>query len=226
MLAWQTPSSASPERAVAMSMVTTGSSSADLHPSGDTLELGRKRVIGGPDRLRSTIWVNLMAASFLAYIFALNVSTISDFRMPHSLAPVGTLLRLEQKWSMFSPYPNKRDGWFVIPGELQNGKKVELSAVTLGDFSVHEDVNWEKPHRVADTFKDLHWRKYMVNLLPSQHEELRRYFGKYVCREWDARHDEGEDLQRFQLYYMVEPTLPDYRTVDPSRVLLWRHRCS
>jgi hypothetical protein len=68
---------------------------------------------------------------------------------------------------------------------------VELSAVTLGDFSVQEGVSWEKPRRVADTFKDLHWRKYMVNLLPSENEELRRYFGRYVCREWDARHDQG-----------------------------------
>jgi hypothetical protein len=226
MMPLQTPSTVSAARSEDLPIVKAQSHSAEFSPGGEPPEPGRKLDVDNPVRLRSPIWANLLAASFLAYIFAFNLSTISTFRVPPPLVPVGGLLRLEQKWNMFSPYPNKVDGWFVIPGELRNGKQVELSAVTLGDFSVQEGVSWEKPRRVADTFKDLHWRKYMVNLLPSENEELRRYFGRYVCREWDARHDQGEEVQSLQLHYMMEPTLPNYQAAEPSRKLLWNHRCT
>ena len=226
MMAWQAPPTVAAAQTSGMSDVTARRSPAGVNSGVRPAEPAKTLDVGGTVTLRSSIWANLLAAFFLVYIFTFNLSTISDFRIPPPLAPVGSLLRLEQKWNMFSPYPNKRDGWFVIPGELRDGRQVELSAVTLGDFGIHEGVSWEKPERVADTFKDLHWRKYMVNLLPPQHEDLRLYFGRYVCREWNARHDEGGNLQRFQLYYMVEPTLPDYQTVEPSRMVLWKHRCS
>ena len=226
MMAWQAPPTVAAAQTSGMSDVAARRSPAGVNPGAGPGGPAKTLDVGGPVTLRSSIWANLLAAFFLVYIFAFNLSTISDFRIPPPLAPIGSLLRLEQKWSMFSPYPNKRDGWFVIPGELRDGRQVELSAVTLGDFAIQEGVSWEKPERVADTFKDLHWRKYMVNLVDPQHADLRLYFGRYVCREWDARHDGGENLQSFQLYYMVEPTLPDYQTVEPSRLVLWKHRCS
>jgi hypothetical protein len=225
MMAWQTASTVASARTIGIRSVTAPRHPSDVIPGGPPAP-GRTPDVGDTVRLRSPIWANLLAAFFLVYIFALNLSTVSDFRVPPPMAPLGALLRLEQKWNTFAPYPNKRDGWFVIPGVLRDGRQVELSAVTLGDFEIHEGVSWEKPRHVADTFRDLHWRKYMVNLEAPKHADLRRYFGRYVCREWNARHDRAEGLQGFQLYYMVEPTLPDNRAVEPSRKLLWKHRCA
>jgi hypothetical protein len=225
MVAWQAGSSVAPAWTVGLPAVTARRDPAGVNPGGGSTEPGTTRV-GDPVGLRSSVRANLLAAFFLVYIFALNLSTVSDVRVPPQLVSLGGLLRLEQKWNMFSPYPNKKDGWFVIPGVLRDGKRVELSAVTLGDLGIREGVSWEKPRRVADTFKDLHWRKYMVNLAAPRYEDLRVHFGRYICREWNARHDRGEALHRFQIYYMVEPTLPDYQTVEPSRMLLWKHRCS
>ncbi|MDQ3707446.1 MAG: HTTM domain-containing protein, partial [Chloroflexota bacterium] len=178
-------------------------------------------VASGPHRLRSSAETNLWAACFLAYIFFWNLSTVSGYQLPASLKPLGTFLRLDQSWSMFSPYPSKADVWFVIPGTLRSGAQLDLSAVPRGDFGVY-GVTWEKPHPM---FKDKAWRKYLMQIRRAKHKDLRFYLGRYLCRAWNAQHDGAEQLERLQIYYMLEPTLPDYRSAEPKKVLLGRYRC-
>ena len=180
---------------------------------------------GWPLTLRSSVWTNLAAAFFVAYIFGWNLSTVSDFRMPDFLYPIGSYLRLDQSWSMFAPYPLKDDGWYVIPGTLRDRTELDLLPVLSGDFSIHEGVDWEKPPLVYRTYKNDRWRKYMMNLWARKHEGHRLYLGRYICREWNARHDGAEVLERFQIYYMLETTLPDYRHAEPEKVVTWKHRC-
>jgi hypothetical protein len=53
----------------------------------------------------------------------------------------------------------------------------------------------------------------------------RLYYGKYLCRKWNRDHQEQEQLVGFDIYYLKEETLPDYKTKDIEKIHLWNHRC-
>jgi hypothetical protein len=59
---------------------------------------------------------------------------------------------------MFAPSPSKEDGWYVIPGNLQDGRRVDLMPITRDDYGMHRVSN-EKPQDVPASYKNEHWRK-------------------------------------------------------------------
>lgn len=178
-----------------------------------------------PPMLRSSLATNLFALFFLMYVFCWNLTTISSFTMPESVRPLGSLLGLKQNWSMFAPNPVRSEGWYVIPGSLRGGSQVDLMGVTHGDSGLRE-VSWEKPEDVASTIKNEHWRKYLNELREEDNKDLRLHLGRYICREWNARHTGDEQLVDFQITYMKEKTLPDYQRTTPEKVVLREHSCS
>ena len=216
---------AAPAADILESPVPHGAPDVDTGTGGGPIDSVESLRADWPLRLRSAAGTNLCAAFFLVYIFCWNLSTVSDFRIPPPLNTIGTFLHLDQSWGMFAPYPAKDDGWFVMPATLRSGKQLDLFAVTRGDFGIPEGVSWEKPRLVSRTYKNERWRKYMMNIWAKKHKNHRLYLGQYFCREWNARHDGTEVLDRFQIYYMLEPTLPDYHRAEPKKVLLWNHRC-
>jgi hypothetical protein len=202
------------------------SGASDLDPAAGSVDSASAR--RGSDRsatLSSSVGLNLLAIVAIAVVFCWNLSTVTDFDVPSPLRETGLLLRLDQKWNLFAPYPDKTDGWFIIPGTLRSGTQLDLMPVTRGDFKIHEGVTEAKPRRVSDIFRDKSWRKYMTGIETKRNEDMRLYFGKYICREWNARYQGSEQLTRFQLYLIEERTLPDYRTAEPRKVRLWSHRC-
>jgi hypothetical protein len=177
-----------------------------------------------PTKLRSSLATNLLAFFFLLYVLCWNLTTVSTFTMPQRLAPLGPFLGLDQHWGMFAPSPSRDDGWYVIPGTLRSGRQTDLMSVTRDDYRLHP-VSWEKPPSVRDTYKNEHWRKYLENIYQAQHADQRLYFGQYICREWNARHTGAEQLRTFQITYMLEETLPNYRQATLQKVVLWEHSC-
>ena len=178
-----------------------------------------------PTLLRSSLATNVLALFFLLYIFCLNLTTVSTFTMPTQIVPLGSFLGLGQNWSMFAPYPMKDDGWYVIPGTLHEGQQVDLMSVVRGDFYPREGVSWEKPQNVASTHKNEHWRKYLYSIREDENPNAILYFGRYICREWNARHAGAQQLDTFQITYMWETTLPDYQPATPQEQVLWEHNC-
>jgi hypothetical protein len=178
-----------------------------------------------PTMLRSSLATSLVALFFLTYVFFWNLSGVSSFSMPERLVPLGPLLGLDQYWAMFAPHPPKGDVWHVIPGNLQDGRQVDLLPVASGDFSLHE-LSWQKPPRARDLYKNEHWRKYLENLGNDQFTNQRLYFGRYICREWNARHSGAEELRTFRIAQMWQPTPPHSRQQPASQeTVLWEHRC-
>jgi hypothetical protein len=174
--------------------------------------------------LRSSLATDLFAALCLFFVFCWNLTTVSSFTLPERISSFGLFLGLDQSWGMFAPYPSKEDGWYVIPGNLRGGKQVDVMPITRDDFGLHA-VSWEKPPSVAGTYKNEHWRKYLERIWDRDYSDQRLYFGQYICREWNARHTGSEQLMDFQVTYMLEQTLPDYRRPTPEKVVLWEHRC-
>jgi hypothetical protein len=144
--------------------------------------------------------------------------------LPERVVPLGPFLGLDQYWGMFAPSPSKEDGWYVIPGELRDGQKVDLMPITRDDYGKHP-ISYEKPQDITATYKNEHWRKYLENIYNQDHADQRLYFGQYICRQWNAHHTGADTLETFRIIYMLELTLPDYRQSKPEKVDLWNHRC-
>lgn len=160
-----------------------------------------------------------LAVFFLAYIFWWNIGTLaSNYKLPKPYSMLGPLLKLEQKWDMFAPYPTKADGWYVIPGRLRDGTEVDL-------WSGNNPVTYDKPARVERMYADSRWRKYMLNLRQDGYKGHRLYFGRYLCRSWNAEHTGIKQLENFEIIFMRETTLPDYQTAPVAKNVLWRHEC-
>ena len=177
-----------------------------------------------PAELRSSLATNLLAFFFIFYILCWNLTTATSFTLPERTVPLGPFLGLDQYWGMFAPSPSKEDGWYVIPGELREGRKVDLMPITRDDYGMHR-ISYEKPQDIPATYKNEHWRKYLENIYNQDHADQRLYFGQYICRQWNAHHTGADTLETFQIIYMLEMTLPDYRQSKPEKVDLWNHTC-
>jgi hypothetical protein len=175
-----------------------------------------------------------------------NLSTIrkqvsSSPVVPSEVRWVGHLLRLDQNWNMFSPYPLKDDGWYVMPGWLVGGGEVDLWGggepkwVPVDDSDGHKpllkpgddtlELDRTQPEDVAGMYPSQRWRKYMRNIWLKKYKSLRLYYGKHVCRQWNAEHQGRERLKSFKMIYMKEitPKPGESGRVDPVQV--WNHNC-
>ena len=177
-----------------------------------------------PGELRSSLATNLLAFLFIFYILCWNLTTVTSFSLPSPTVPPGAFLGLDQYWGMFAPSPSREDGWYVIPGKLEDGQQVDLMSITHGDYGMHR-VSYEKPQDVPATYENEHWRKYLENLYSGGQSNHRLYFGQYLCRQWNGTHKGAETLKTFKIIYMREMTLPDYKQSELEKVDLWDHTC-
>lgn len=135
--------------------------------------------------------------------------------------PVSRLTRLDQSWSIFAPSPPLDDGWHVIEGKLKNGSEID---VLLGGGA----VNWEKPtpQQLKAMYGNQQWRVYFINLNRAIGKKLYPYYGKYLCRTWNATHDGGKQLESFEMYFMDERTVPPGEPQEVEKVKRLEQSCS
>ncbi len=177
--------------------------------------------------LRPARFSQALAAFFLVYILLWNLRGLEATSpyvrqiFPPYANLVGYLLRLDQYWNMFSPYPPKADGWFVMPGTLQDGSQVEL-------WTGERVVSWEKPSNISAQYPNDRWWKFMENIYPGEkgREAALDAYARYMCRDWNTRHSGRERLETFQIFFMQETTLPNYQDIQPEKKLLGTHSCS
>ena len=134
----------------------------------------------------------------------------------NSIDWLSRILRVDQSWSIFAPAPPRDDGWYVIVGKLKDSTEVDI----LRDGA---PVNWDKPSiQVRDTiYRNMQWRTYFINLHRSIGNKLVPYYGEYLCREWNERHQAGKQLDSLEIYFMSERTVPfgEKQTVEKISVL-------
>lgn len=164
-----------------------------------------------PSSVVSGIVVGLML-----YCVAWNVCGLpgSKLKCPDDL---GYLLRLDQSWNMFSPKPLTEDGWYVIEANRVGGGTLDL-------FQGGAPVTWEKPAHVASTYPNARWRKYMMNLWSSNLQSWRLYYGRYLTRAWNDRHQKDDQVKDFKVIFMKENTVAN-GTEPVEKVPIWTHYC-
>ena len=93
----------------------------------------------------------------------------------------------------------------------------------------HTDESLEldrtQPELVAAMYPSQRWRKYMRNIWMKKYKGLRLYYGKHLCRQWNATHRGAERLKTFRIVYMkqVTPVPGGSGIVNP--VQTWKHNC-
>ena len=162
--------------------------------------------------------MNVVAAFFIAYIFLWNVQTLGRDAVPNKAEWVAYVTRTDQMWNMFSPYPLKEDGWYVIPATLADGSKVDL-------FRDGLPVSWDKPPHVAALYPHERWRKYMMNLWDKNNAGYRQYYLDYLCYEWNSEHEGQKRAVEVEMYFMEEFTLDNYEHEPVEKVLLHSSPC-
>jgi len=141
-----------------------------------------------------------------------------NLTVPQSIFWIGPTLQINQYWGLFAPFPMKEDGWLVISAVSKGGKYFDLYT---GD-----ELTWEKPKSITKTFPNDRWRKYLMNLWLKQFEDHRLHYGRFLCREWNASHYGDEQVDKFDIYYMLEETPPPGESMlELKSALLHQHNC-
>lgn len=177
-------------------------------------------------RLKKTTG-SLILVFLTFYIIVWNVDPNNKTELLRPISWIGWSTRLDQQFGMFAPMPLVEDGWYVIPGMLQNGREINLfKNGPLLRGKVLSDVSYEKPPNVSRGYYDQRWQKYLMNIAEAGNSKYRAGYGKYICRTWNTTHTGAETLMTFDIKFMIEPTPPPGEAAKPiNPVTLWNHHC-
>lgn len=165
-----------------------------------------------------------VASVFVVLVFVWNLHTIRVLPASsyHAMTPMFRVLRIDQLWNMFAPYPLKEDGWWVFPARLADGSEIDL---------LHPErsaPDYSKPANYATEQENIRWLTYRGRLWSKQYAANRGWYGKYLCRQWNAD-KRGATLSRrlmsFQMIYVLERTPPPGEAAQVEQVVTWRQDC-
>jgi len=161
------------------------------------------------------------------YIISWNTGNLGYLPTPRPLLWVGWTLRLDQMWSMFSPRPPSVYWWYTVEGTLDDGSQMELWR-NEGMFNWKGNpapYNRNKPSPFAATIGNHRWFKLYESMNAGPHEEvIRLNLGRYICREYNARHPENRVYQ-FNIIYRNEQQHLDGTRTQLGDVTFWSHIC-
>jgi predicted DCC family thiol-disulfide oxidoreductase YuxK len=135
---------------------------------------------------------------------------------PQNFRWMGQVFRLDQRWQMFAPEPRKVDGWYVMPGRLENKDVVDV-------LRGGAPVSWKKP-AFASFDNDMRWSRYLRDLRKKTAAKHRYYYSLYLKREWDRKHPPEKRLRFLNIYFMRKRTLLEGEIGKPRRILIWGKR--
>jgi hypothetical protein len=160
----------------------------------------------------------------LLYVVLLNVRTVTGTQIPASIRPIEQVLHLRQQWAMFAPAPSRAAVWYVMPGTLANGDRVDvLPALVNNDMTLLTALSFN-PEYLA--FENKQWRQFLGSLRNDATVVRRQALARYACREWNAAHSGEWQLASVQYGVVREPTLETSEHGAPREALSDPLRCS
>lgn len=137
----------------------------------------------------------------LALIFWVTLHTIpgKPVRLPERFENWLRITGLHQTWSLFAPYPYIDDGWYTFLGKTRDGRTIDLLTRQEGPVSL------QHPGSVVGRNPNYRWTSFLFQMRTGPEPMLRR-MGEFFC---DQRRDvHGELLDRVEIYYTRDPTMP------------------
>ncbi len=174
-------------------------------------------------RARPTLAGGVVAAGFLAVITAYNVYELPgvDARMPAWVERPARLARIDQRWDMFAPFPLTYSLYPLIPGTLRSGATVDVYA------STSSAEGWAPAGGYYELYPNYRWRKYLGRVHDHSDNTVRRAYGEYLCRSWNAGgRPRDEQLATVEVWFVRTDTVFDADApAEPTRRRVWRHWC-
>jgi hypothetical protein len=174
-------------------------------------------------RDRLPIPVQLFIVACLAFIFwGLNYrKELVPGSLPRKVQwRLASITTLGQRWTLFSPYPSRDGGWFIMAGKKQDG-----SLVNVWDWG--EPVSDAKPADVFAQYRNTQWVKYLSYIKFIADSVDRRPFGSYLCRKWNEQHEPADQVSSVRVDYMLVMTPPPGGPgPTPKRLPLLTHACA
>ena len=157
-----------------------------------------------PLNIKPLLISNIFATFCLVYIFALNIATIDDKKkiFLEKSYWLGNLLRIDQRWGMFTSSTGWFSGWFVVQGRLNDGSEVDV-------IRNSEKLSWEIPPALSADYKNRLWRRYLVNVISDPlYINCLPNLSDYLCKKWNSSHAKNKQLEEMVFYFMKHaPTL-------------------
>lgn len=185
-----------------------------VRPDSRAPRLTAPDLVGGLARGRA-LFSTVLPLLFLVLVVLSNAQAVGYATVPDRAEPALDATGTEQRWKMFAPDPLRIDGWYVVPGKLENGSRVDVlhgSAVT-----------WDRPANVEDTYPTARWRKYLSNVWSGGNTNHRSYLGAYLCNRWNGQHE--TEVDTLTIYYMSQSSQPYNETEPITRHELHTHDC-
>jgi hypothetical protein len=107
------------------------------------------------------------------------------------------MIRLNANWGMFAPNPPSDSGWFVFVAKQKSGLQID-------PWQDGEPVSWEKPELPSATYKTQRWRKFLDNIINPRHAVVRPYFLRWVCNDWNQRHEGSQQIREVEFFHIVQ----------------------
>jgi hypothetical protein len=179
-------------------------------------------------QLRSEVpaWPRLLALARLGrdgvlvllvvYVVFWNIGSLpgSSHHVPAQYAWVGPTLGIDQLFDFFTPNPHTDDGWFVIVGELKNGKRINA-------FTGESKVSYDKPANVYSTYVDQRWGAFLICFWGDTCNQYMEPFSKYLALAWNERHTGDEQIRSIEITYMRSFVTGPHTRTPVTQELLW-----
>jgi hypothetical protein len=176
----------------------------------------------GPDLSEICERSRVVFTTILPYIFIVlvvlsNAQSVGYGAVPDRAEPVMDATGTEQSWRMFAPEPLQNDGWFVVPGELEDGTRADI-------LQEEEELRWNGANRIDQMYPSHRWRKYLSNVRGASNENHRSYVANYLCESWNRNHD--TKVESLTIWYVSQPSQP-YENSEPTHEIhLQDYDCS
>ena len=170
----------------------------------------------------SLFWHNVSTVKKWDSIHGVSTGLDAGFRVPAPdfFNPIYRSLRLDQYWAMFAPTPARAGGWFWSPGLLRSGEIREIVAVPGTQFEMDQSVDAEA------MFKNYRWAKYKRRLRLKSYAGYRASYGDWLCKDWNEKFQDEEQLEAFNIYFVKHLTQPDHLPPRVSSHVVMRHHCT
>lgn len=158
-----------------------------------------------------------------------NVSTVPGWPqlIPKSLHFIGNTLEIHQNWAMFVN-AKVDDGWFVDVSHFGGDRSKSILFKNQPT-----EPTLEQPLRIAQTFPNDRWKKYLYNIYLVDHHMHRPQLARYFC---DSHNDKKgirgtrDFMTRFELSFMRYETRPYPRLATnkmaPEKIDLIQFKCN
>ena len=175
-----------------------------------------------PLKLRPTLPGQILAALFFYIITVFNVTGLpgfGDYRPVH-VDYMSRILRIDQKWDMFAPFPLTVSLYPRVTGKLRNGDKVNLYELTSSE------PGWQPAEDMYSLFENYRWRKYLGRVDGHSNNTVRRAYGDYQCRLWNhSSRPRDQQLAIFDIHFDKWRTNTTGDAKVKNSRMVWQHWC-